>query len=93
MKGVAYKDEYVKDNIAGAKTTLHMVELSDYGNSFVVQLKNGHFILNDGARLEDLEPLITYLEELPPKGEKPVIEAWMVSHPHGKCACKIWHGV
>ena len=78
-----YKEEYVTDNIEGAKTTLHMVELSDYGNSFVVQLKNGHFILNDGARPEDLEPLIAYLEELAPEGEKPVVEAWMVSHPHG----------
>lgn len=78
-----YKDEYVKDNIAGAKTTLHMVELSDYGNSFVIQLKNGHFILNDGARTEDLEPLIAYLEELAPEGQKPVVDAWMVSHPHG----------
>ena len=78
-----YKDEYTADNIEGAKTTLHMVELSDYGNSFVIQLKNGHFILNDGARPEDLEPLIAYLEELAPEGEKPVVEAWMVSHPHG----------
>lgn len=78
-----YEDEYVADNIKGAKTTLHMVELSDYGNSFVIQLKNGHFILNDGARPEDLEPLIAYLEELAPEGEKPVVEAWMVSHPHG----------
>lgn len=78
-----YKDEYVANNIKGAQTTLHMVELSDYGNSFVIQLKNGHFILNDGARPEDLEPLISYLEELAPEGEKPVVEAWMVSHPHG----------
>ena len=78
-----YKDEFVAGNKKDAKTTLHMVELSDYGNSFVVQLKNGHFILNDGARPEDLDPLISYLEELAPEGEKPVVEAWMVSHPHG----------
>jgi len=78
-----YKDEYVADNKKDAKTTLHMVELSDYGNSFVIQLKNGHFILNDGARPEDLDPLLSYLEELTPEGEKPVVEAWMVSHPHG----------
>lgn len=78
-----YKDEYVKDNKEGAKTTLHMVELSDFGNSFVIQLKNGHFIVNDGGREDDLPYLIEYLESLVPAGEKPVIEAWMSSHPHG----------
>ena len=78
-----YKDEYASDAIPGAKTTLHMVELSDYGNSFVIQLKNGHFIMNDGGRAQDLEPLVAYLEELAPAGEKPIIEAWVVSHPHG----------
>jgi len=78
-----YKDEYIADNKEGAKTTLHMVELSDFGNSFVIQLKNGHFIINDGGREEDLPYLIEYLESLVPEGEKPVIEAWMSSHPHG----------
>lgn len=78
-----YKDEYVKDNKEGAKTTLHLVELSDFGNSFVIQLKNGHFIVNDGGREVDLPYLIEYLESLVPAGEKPVIEAWMSSHPHG----------
>jgi len=77
-----YKDEYVANNIEGAKTTLHLVELSDFGNSFVIQLKNGHFIVNDGGRAEDLPYLIEYLESLAPKGEKPIIEAWMFSHPH-----------
>lgn len=78
-----YKDEYVADNVEGAKTTLHMVELNDYGNSFVIQLKNGNFILNDGGRAADLPYLIEYLESLTPEGEKPVVEAWFVSHPHG----------
>lgn len=77
-----YKDKYVADNKEGAKTTLHMVELADFGNSFVIQLKNSHFIINDGGRVEDLPYLIEYLESLTPKGEKPVVEAWMCSHPH-----------
>ncbi len=78
-----YKDEYAADNKEGAKTTLHLVELSDFGNSFVIQLKNGHFIINDGGSEDDLPYLIQYLESLVPQGEKPVIEAWMCSHPHG----------
>ena len=77
-----YKDEYVADNKEGAKTTLHMVELADFGNSFVIQLKNGHFIVNDGGWVDDLPYLIEYLESLVPKGEIPVIEAWMCSHMH-----------
>lgn len=78
-----YKDEYVKGNIEGAQTTLHMLELYDYGNSFVIQLKNGHFIITDGGREKDLPYLLDYLESLVPEGEKPVVEAWFITHPHG----------
>lgn len=60
-----------------------MLELYDYGNSFVIQLKNGHFILNDGGTKEDFPYLVEYLESLVPEGEKPVIDAWFISHPHG----------
>jgi len=80
---LTYKDEYAAGNVEGAKTTLHMVELCDYGNSFLIQLKNGHFIMCDGGRKQDLPYLIKYMQELTPGGEKPVIEAWMVSHQHG----------
>ncbi len=76
------KKTTTKENIKDA-VTLHMMELSEYGNSFVLQLKNGHFILCDGGRAEDLEYLLTYLESLVPKGEKPVVEAWLITHPHG----------
>lgn len=77
-----YKDEYVADNKSDAKTTLTMPELYDAGNSFVFQLKNGHFIVNDGAYDDDLPYLLDYLESLVPEGEKPVVEAWIVSHTH-----------
>lgn len=77
-----YKDEYVKGNKVGAKTKVHMLDMYDFGNSFIIQLKNGHFILNDGGVPEDLPYLITYLEKLVPEGEKPVIEAWIFSHAH-----------
>lgn len=77
-----YKDEYLKDNIDGANASLHMIELKEFGNSFVIQLKNGHFIMCDGGNKGNLSYLIDYLEELVPNGEKPVIEAWMISHQH-----------
>jgi beta-lactamase superfamily II metal-dependent hydrolase len=52
------------------------------GNSFVIQLKNGHFIIEDGGKKEDAIYLLEYLESLTPEGEKPVIEAWFITHPH-----------
>ncbi len=72
-----------KDAIPGAKTRLHMMELWWFGNSFVLQLKNGHFIISDGGRRSDALYLLDYLEELAPEGEKPVIDAWLLSHAHG----------
>ena len=78
-----YQDSYVEGNVEGAKTKLHMLELRRLGNSFVFQLKNGHFIISDGGMPYDLVYLLDYLEELTPEGEKPIIEAWVISHAHG----------
>lgn len=77
-----YQDEYVSNNIEGAETTLHMMELNAAGNCFIIQLKNGHFIVDDGGREADLPYLLEYLEKLAPEGEKPVIEAWLITHLH-----------
>jgi len=77
-----YDEKYVEDNKTGAKTTLTLVELWKQGNSFVIQLKNGHFLVNDGGHEEDLPNLLNYLESLTPDGEKPVVEGWFLSHPH-----------
>ena len=59
-----------------------MLELSDFGNCFVIQLKNGHFVVVDAGREADLSYLLEYLENLSPEGEKPVIEAWIITHQH-----------
>ena len=77
-----YRDEYVKDNPKDAKTTLTMPELYSAGNSFIIQLKNGHFIISDGGYEEDLPYLLDYLEEHAPNGEKPVVDAWIITHSH-----------
>lgn len=70
------------DNQEGKQTTLHMIELYNVGNSFLIQLKNGHFIMNDGGQSEDLPYLLDYMETLVPDGEKPVVDAWFISHAH-----------
>lgn len=77
-----YQAKYIEGNKEGAQTTLHMPELHTYGDSFIIQLKNGHFILADGGMSQDTQYLLDYLEELVPVGEKPVIEAWFISHGH-----------
>lgn len=77
-----YSDEYLKDNISGAKTSFIMPELKDTGNSFVIQLKNGHYIINDGGTQQNLPYLLDYLESNAPNNEKPIVDAWIVSHSH-----------
>lgn len=78
-----YKDEYVADNIGGAKTKVHFPELNIVnGYSSIIQLKNGHFIIQDGGGAADAEDLVAYLEALTPEGETPVVEGWFLSHSH-----------
>lgn len=66
--------------IPGAKTTLTMHQVPEYGNCYVIRLKNGHYIINDGGFPGNLEPLLNALEE--EAGGKPVVEGWFVSHEH-----------
>lgn len=78
-----YKEEYAKEVIPGAKTTVHLVELGNFGSSFVIKLKNGHFVMHDGGQDFDAPYLLDYLEKLTPGDEKPIVEGWFISHPHG----------
>ncbi len=79
-----YDASYVVDNIEGAKTTLTMHQLGEGGgNSYILQLKNGHFIISDGGNEGEYENLLAYLKSLVPEGEKPYIEGWFLSHAHG----------
>lgn len=79
---LVYKNEYVENNIEGAQTKLHLVQLNSNGTSIVIQLKNGHFVIHDGGQEVDAPYLLDYLEGLTPGDEKPVIEGWFISHAH-----------
>lgn len=81
-KHLFYDKSYVAHNREGAKTTLHMLKLQQFGNSFVIQLKNGHFIISDGGMACEIDYLFDYLDKLTVGNEKPVIEAWFISHGH-----------
>ena len=75
-------DEYKKESLEHTQTKLHMLEMFWSGNSFVIQLKNGHFIVSDGGTGHEIGYLFDYLEKLTLVGTKPVIEAWFISHAH-----------
>ena len=78
-----YDSASMENVSADAKTRLYMLELNGLGSSFVIQLKNGHFVIEDGGQNIDAPYLLDFLEDLVPEGEKPVIEGWFISHVHG----------
>lgn len=79
-----FKDpDYKKKQIPGKQVTLYAPELWCFGECYVIQLKNGHFLVSDGGFPDDLPYLMDYLEEHAPKGEKPIIDAWFITHGHG----------
>jgi len=62
---------------------LTQVFLSDYGLSDVVRLSDGRLIIIDGANVyeKDVDNLFARLKKDSP-AEKPVIAAWIFTHPH-----------
>ena len=77
-----YKEEYVQDK-KKENTKLHMLQMTaNQGGSFVYELKNGHFVVIDGGLQKESTNFINYLNDLTPGDEKPVIEAWFITHCH-----------
>ena len=59
------------------------ISLEDFGMSYVIRLSDGRFIVIDGGR--ELEPDVKKLYKCLCRDlgeEKPVIAAWILSHPH-----------
>lgn len=83
--------------LATGNITLTMLQLNEskgeyaeeagyyYGNSFVLQLPNGHFIINDGGEKEEFVELAAHLKNqaLNAGLDKVYVDAWIVSHQHG----------
>lgn len=78
-----YNAENAKPISADKKTKVHMVQQNANGNSFIFELKNGKYVIHDGGGAADAPYLLDYLEDLTPGNEKPIIEGWFISHPHG----------
>ena len=66
-----------------APPQLTQVYLSDYGLSDVVRLSDGRLMIIDGANVyeQDIDNLFARLKKDSPF-EKPVIAAWLMTHPH-----------
>lgn len=74
-------DDKVGANIVSPQIT--QVTLEDFGMSYVIRLSDGRFIVIDGGR--NFEPDADRLYKCLVDGvvhKKPVIAAWVMSHPH-----------
>ncbi len=76
----SYKDNEMEVSVTPQITQLH---LESFGMSYVIRLSDGRFIVIDGGNgfIPDAERLFNALKEGSPY-EKPVIAAWIMSHPH-----------
>ena len=68
--------------IDGMETTLTMLTTTDGGDCYVIQLKNGHYILFDGGSVKTFANTLDYLVEHAPEGQTPVVDAWFITHGH-----------
>ena len=77
----SYTDRFRGAMMAPQITQVH---LEDFGLSYVIRLSDGRFIIFDGGwNFEpDRNRLFECLKEGSPD-EKPVIAAWILTHPHG----------
>ena len=55
----------------------------DNGLGLVIKLADGSFIVYDGGYPTEVPPLLEYMEANTPKGQKPVIATWFLTHSHG----------
>jgi len=80
------KEDNVYDTAKTVPTMLTGIELAE-GMSYVFRLEDNSFIIFDGGRIDPDEKaaddLMEVLRSQTPEGEKPVVAAWMFSHPHG----------
>jgi len=76
----AYEDVCAKASVLAQIT---QVTLEDFGMSYVIRLTDGRFIVFDGGRefAPDRERLYRCLSD-GAMGKKPVIAAWILTHPH-----------
>lgn len=77
---LAYSDNRGEDRVS---TLLRQIDLEDFGESYVIRLRDGRMIVFDGGfeYEADADKLMKTLTEFSPD-EKPCIAAWIMTHPH-----------
>lgn len=69
--------------IDGLETKLTMLKWQESGgDNYIIQLKNGHFILFDGGAHHMYEQALDFMRANTPAGEIPVVDAWFITHGH-----------
>ena len=82
------RNKFANTALSGKKNVLYQIKINKEGDSYAIQLKNGHFIIIDGGvgaasnSVGELEALLNFLQEKVSSTEKPVIEAWCFTHLH-----------
>lgn len=76
----SYEDTFGEETVSPQIT---QISLEDFGMSYAIRLSDGRFIVIDGGREfePDSDRLFQCLKE-GTGGEKPVIAAWIMTHPH-----------
>ena len=82
-KNTSYFDFSAPSGAAIVAPQISQIHLEDFGMSYVIRLSDGRYIIIDGGREfePDAKRLYDCLKEGSPK-EKPVIAAWIFTHPH-----------
>ena len=83
-KTVYFSYSDISRSCVAKPSQITQVHLEDFGMSYVVRLSDGRFIIFDGGcNFEpDQDRLFQCLKDGSPEDEKPVIAAWIMTHPH-----------
>ena len=75
-----------RPTVTDGRTACKIVQLEDNahvnGMGYILQLKDGSYIVYDGAYTSQIPKIINYLTENHPGGGKPIIRAWVLTHSH-----------
>ena len=67
-------------------------EAKNFGMCYVFALGEGHFLIYDGLgdRGGDEDKIYASLRSSTPEGQKPIIDAWILTHPHFDHIAGVW---
>ncbi len=76
-----------KEHYDGPKTVTQIApndEAKNFGMCYIFSLGEGHFLIYDGLgdRGGDEQKIYETMRSVTPEGQKPVIDAWILTHPH-----------